>query len=126
MAGRNEKKGGLDCREADVLIREYVDGSIRDRDLPRLVAHVRNCPSCYNELETNFMVARTIRVLDSDEADSFNLKPLLEKDLAERQEDVRTRGWLSGLHSWIVFATVVLIVLLLLDLTGIFRLGELL
>lgn len=123
---RNKNHGGISCREANRLIREYVDGSIRDRDLTRLISHVRDCPSCYNELETNFMVTRTIQYLDNEEEGSFELKPLLEKDMNARQEEVRTRGWMTGLHSVIVFVTIILIALLLLDLTGIFRMGELL
>lgn len=127
MAERAVKKaGGISCREAVPMIRDYIDGSIRDRDLRHLIAHVRNCPSCYNELETNFMVDRTVRYLNNEEDQSYDLKPLLERDLQEREADVRRRGWMSSLHSWIVFATVVLILLLLLDLTGVFRLGELL
>ncbi len=127
MAEQSKKKiGGISCREAQPMIRDYIGGSLRDRDLRHLIAHVRGCSACYNELETDFMVDRTVRYLNSEEDRSYNLKPLLEKDLQEQEVDVRRRGWMSGLHSWIIFGTFVLILLLLLDLTGVFRLGELL
>ena len=126
MAERAAKKnGGIRCREAAPLMRAYIEDNIRDRDLRHLISHVRGCQNCYNELETSFMVDRTIRTLNSEEDPTYDLKLMLEKDLQEKETDVRRRGWMGTMHSWIVFGTVLLILLLLLDLTGVFRLGEL-
>ena len=120
--GKESRAGGLSCREAQGLIRSYVDGTIRDRNLHRFIAHVRGCPACYSELETNFMVDRTVRLLDDDSKDlSFDLVPMLENDLNEREQNAFSRSRLGTAHKVILLITIALIVFLLLDLTGIFH-----
>ena len=126
MPGTDSHAGGISCREAQSLIREYVDGSIRDRGLKHLLEHVRGCQSCYNELETNFMVDRTIRLLDEGSEESFDLVPLFKKDMQERERAAKTRGRMNAVHTLILLFTILLIVFLLLDLTGVFHITKML
>lgn len=121
MASTDPHAGGITCREAQGLIRPYVDGTIRDRSLRHLIGHVRSCRSCYSELETNFMVDRTIRLLDEEGEQSFDLVPLLKEDMEKRERAANRRGVMSTVHTLILLFTILLIALLLLDLTGIFH-----
>ena len=41
----------MKCLEAKRLITPYLEDSISERDLPDFVEHVKNCPSCFDELE---------------------------------------------------------------------------
>ena len=112
-----------ECRETVAMIPAFLSDSLNDRELHRFLEHVRVCQQCYKELETNYMVERTIMYLNEDmPADaSFDLTPLLERELEEKANRLLVDGRFRILRSFIFICTLVLIVLFLLDLTGVFR-----
>ncbi len=112
-----------DCREITALIPAFLSDSLNERELHHFLQHVRSCQQCYKELETNYMVERTVMYLNEDlPADaSFDLTPLLEKELEEKTAMLRYDRRVRIMRSVIFLFTLVLIVLFLLDLTGLFR-----
>ena len=77
----------LTCREILSMIPDYLNNNLSDRQLEKFLEHIQHCSSCYEELETNFMVDRTVRYLDKPGSGdtSFNLKPMLRQDLERKQ-----------------------------------------
>ena len=112
-----------ECREIMAQIPAFLSDSLSERELQRFLEHVRACPSCYKELETNYMVEQTVVYLNEDlPADtSFDLTPLLEKKLDEQTIWLRTERRIRLIRFVIFTVTFVLLVLFLLDLTGLFR-----
>ena len=112
-----------DCREITALIPAFLSDSLNERDLHRFLVHVRSCQQCYKELETNFMVEKTIRYLNEDVPanTSFDLTPLLEKELEEKTVSLRVDRRVRRLRSVIFLCTLILLVLFLLDMTGMFQ-----
>ena len=112
-----------DCRDTAAMIPAFLSDELNDRDLRKFLDHVRRCRHCYEELETNYMVDRTVKYLNEDlPADtSFDLTPLLEKELREKSEEIGHESMIRVVRSIILFLTIILIVLFLLDLTGLFR-----
>ena len=71
----------MDCFEAKELVSEYINRTLRPQKLEEFVAHIRNCPSCYDELETYFIVDEVMNQLSEDQETTLDFKELLEQDL---------------------------------------------
>ena len=69
----------ITCREIVGMIPDFLDGKLSGRQQEHFLEHIRNCRNCYEELETNYMVNRTINYLDQDSraGGSFDLKLML-------------------------------------------------
>jgi len=119
----NQSQEKPDCRQTVAMIPAFLSDTLNERDLQHFLQHVRTCRHCYEELETNFMVDRTLLYLDKDmPADtSFDLTPLLENELQERTKRLRRDGDIRILRFLILLSTIVLIVLFFLDMTGLFQ-----
>lgn len=113
----------LTCREIISMIPDYLNNNLSDRQLEKFLEHIRHCSSCYEELETNFMVDRTVRYLDKPgSADtSFDLKPLLRRDLEKKEKQLKEKKISRSFQAVIILVTVILAVLLILDVTGVFK-----
>ena len=46
----------MDCRTAEGLVNRYIEHELPVNELEEFLEHVQNCPSCYEELETYFIV----------------------------------------------------------------------
>lgn len=119
---RSKGRGPLTCRQAENMMQDYLDDKLDDKEFAAFLAHIRSCTHCYDELETNFMVHRTIQVLNQEEdlPDSYNMRPLLEKDLEQRRTDMIRERRITVIRRTIIVVTLVLLVLLILDITNIF------
>ena len=113
----------ITCREIVGMIPDYLDGRLSGRQLEHFLEHIRTCRKCYEELETNYMVGRTIRYLDEGrtEADSFDFRPMLESDLEAQEMTILRRKNIQRLRLLILFFTLLLTLLLVLDITGLFH-----
>ena len=51
------KKGmKMDCRTAEGMVSSYIKHDLPLNELEEFLDHVQNCSSCYDELETYFIV----------------------------------------------------------------------
>ena len=105
------------------MIPGFLEDSLSDREYLRFLQHVNTCKKCYESLETNFMVERTVAFLNEDlpfDA-SFDLTPLLAKKLDEKAHFLNQKIKISIIRTVVLIFTLLLIVLLILDLTGLFH-----
>ena len=118
----------ITCREIAGMIPDYLEGRLSGRQLEHFLEHIRTCRNCYEELETNYMVGRTIRYLDEGmtQADSFDFRPMLENDLEVQEKEIRRKKGVRRVQFVILLFTLLLTLLLILDLTGLFSVGSLL
>ena len=105
------------------MIPGFIADTLSERELDRFLMHVRSCRHCHAELETNFMVEKTVTLLKEElpENASFDLTPLLDQELAERGADLRRIRRITKLRGFIAAVTGALILFFLLDLTGVFH-----
>ena len=115
----------MTCREAQSLIRKYIAEELSPRELERFIGHIRECGSCYDELETFFMIDRTVRYLDEGTEHSFNLKYLLEKDLREKEKALVRRKRKHCFFAVLTAVVIIAVVLAALELSGAFRISQL-
>ena len=71
----------MDCRTAEGMVSSYIKHDLPLNELEEFLDHVQNCSSCYDELETYFIVHEVTQQLDDDSSDSvLDFKKLLEQD----------------------------------------------
>lgn len=123
---RNRKP--LTCREVRKMIPGYIEDRLPDRDLTRFLRHIRGCRSCYEELETNFMIRKTVEYLDldTDASESLNLKPMLRKDIAAKERRLQRKSFLKRVRVMVLLITLILIAFVVLDITDVFHVTRIL
>lgn len=111
----------MTCKEAQGLIRPYIADELPARELEHFIEHIRECGKCHDELETFFMIDRTVKYLDDGKEHSFNLKHLLEEDLREKEKALARRRRKRLLFACLAAAAVIAAALAALELAGFAR-----
>ena len=96
----------MDCRTAEGMVSSYIKHDLPLNELEEFLDHVQNCSSCYDELETYFIVHKAIQQLDEKEDGTvYNFRELLEQDIHRAQRHIRQK---RGLHflSLLLFSAV--------------------
>ena len=60
----------MDCQTAEGMVSRYIKHDLPLNELEEFLDHVQNCSSCYDELETYFIVHEVTHQLDDDSSDS--------------------------------------------------------
>ena len=96
----------MDCRTAEGMVSSYIKHDLPLNELEEFLDHVQNCSSCYDELETYFIVHEVTQQLDDDSSDSvLDFKKLLE-------QDIRKSRWLMfGVSICLLIATIAAILI---------------
>ena len=72
----------MNCQTAESMVNRYIEHDLSVDELENFLEHVENCPSCYDELETYFIVHAAMQQLDEKQEDSvLDFKELLEEDI---------------------------------------------
>lgn len=73
---------GIDCRQAETLVARYIKHTLSTDELEEFLDHIEHCSSCYDELETYFIVHEAIQQLDEKEDGTvLDFRELLEQDI---------------------------------------------
>ena len=105
----------MDCREAGKLVSAYIDGTLPDGELVRFIEHVKNCPSCMEELETYFTVNQALQALN-DEQDlfSYDMHRILVEDMEAKERAIRNRRrYRSLFYAAVVLAEILMVAVIL-------------
>lgn len=100
----------MNCKEAESLVQQYIENKLPPKKLEAFISHVKNCPSCHEELETYFIIHHAVKYLDEDRHDSYNMTALLSEDLKEKEKHVKAhnRMRMAAIYVAILFAVIVL------------------
>ena len=101
----------MKCRVAEGMVNRYINHTLALYELEEFLDHVESCSSCYDELETYFIINHAARYLDNDETASYNLKGLLEEDLKEKERSVRRKRHRNVFFSVLIFLLTVMLIL---------------
>ena len=89
----------MDCQTAEGMVSRYIKHDLPLNELEEFLDHVQNCSSCYDELETYFIVHEVTHQLDDDSSDSvLDFKKLLEQDIRKSRRYIRKKK-----VSWLMF-----------------------
>lgn len=105
----------MDCRTAESMVNRYIDHTLKVDELEEFLDHVESCPSCYDELETYFIVYEVTQQLD-DQAENtvLDFKTLLAQDIRKSRRYIhKKRGMQFAAGMLILMLTGALIVFLI-------------
>ncbi|MCI6004517.1 MAG: zf-HC2 domain-containing protein [Blautia sp.] len=72
----------MDCRAAEGMVTRYISHTLSLEELEEFLEHIESCSSCYEELETYFIVHEAMLQLDDEDEDAMlDFKHLLEQDI---------------------------------------------
>ena len=71
----------MDCQNAEGLIDRYIARSLDTKTMAEFLEHVQSCPSCYQELETSFMVNAAMQHLSDEDDTDLDFRKLLGQDI---------------------------------------------
>lgn len=100
----------MDCKEAERLVQPYIENKLSPKQLEAFISHVQKCPSCYEELETYFIIHHAIKYLEEDRHDSYNMKEKLSVDLGKKRRQIRTNRRLKMLKGFLIILLAVLVI----------------
>ena len=80
----------MDCRTAEGMVSSYIEHKLPVNELEEFLDHVESCSSCYDELETYFIVHEVTKQLDDDEKEEdLDFKQLLENDIKKSRQYIK-------------------------------------
>ena len=98
----------MECTEAKKLVMPYVERKIPDDKVGDFIKHVRSCPSCYDELETHFIVNEAMNQLTEEGETTLDFKVLLEQNLRQAERHVLRLRLQKVLVLWTLITIVIL------------------
>lgn len=101
----------MDCKVANRLITPFLEHELSVDDTEELLAHVRTCSGCREDLEIYYTVRKGIIGLDNDKFETYDLKHQFESDLKKAEKRVRIERCFGFFHGIIVFAAFLMAVL---------------
>ena len=60
----------MDCRTAEGMVSSYIEHKLPVNELEEFLDHVEKCSSCYDELETYFIVHEVTQQLNDNSSNS--------------------------------------------------------
>ena len=81
----------MDCQTAEGMVSRYIKHDLPLNELEEFLDHVQNCSSCYDELETYFIVHEVTHQLDDDSSDSVWISKNCWNRTSGNPEDISAR-----------------------------------
>ncbi len=106
----------MDCKRAENLVSAYINRDMSLNELKEFIDHVKNCSSCYDELQTYFTVYFAMEHLENGESNpSYNMNNVLLEDIKNRERYVKRESIRRALLASVcVFVTLLALFLLLM------------
>lgn len=98
----------ISCSECEKMIYPYLDNALSVSDLEIIYNHIKNCPSCMEELSIQFLVTKGIEAVDK--SDNYNLVKSLKTKLDET-ETILKRARVSKIVTAILLSIILAVVL---------------
>ena len=111
----------MNCQTAESMVNRYIEHDLSVDELEDFLEHVENCPSCYDDLETYFIVHAAMQQLDEKQEDTvLDFKELLEEDIRKSRRYIRKKKFHRAIAAVavcvLIAALVVFLVFVILEL----------
>ena len=89
---QSERRDVMNCRTAEGMVNGYINHELSLKELEEFLDHIQTCSSCYDELETYFIVHEAMQQLDDNDSGSvMDFKSLLEQDIRKSRRYIRKK-----------------------------------
>jgi predicted anti-sigma-YlaC factor YlaD len=111
----------MDCSVAEGMVNRYINRTLDEKELDAFLKHIENCSSCYDELETYFIVHEATKQLDEQDSDStLDIKGLLKQDIHRSRMERKRHKILSTLGRLLLCAGAAVFLVCLIRLLLLF------
>ena len=101
----------LDCRTAESMVARYMNHTLKTDEMEEFLDHIEHCPSCYDELETYFIVNKVTQLDEQEDGSVLDFQKLLEQDIRRARRNIHKRRGIQFAGGILtVILTVVLVV----------------
>src|SRR5215471_4668918 len=122
----------MKCDDSLILLEEYLDGELAERDAKELNAHLTTCTHCTTELEAltaeNEVYTRYDRELEISPVmwNAIAARTFADPLVAERRVEPARRNWFAGLFAWprLAFVAPAMVALVFAVVMGVMLLGK--
>ena len=119
--GQSERRDVMNCRTAEGMVNGYINHELSLKELEEFLDHIQTCSSCYDELETYFIVHEAMQQLDEKQEDTvLDFKELLEEDIRKSRRYIRKKKFHRAIAAVavcvLIAALVVFLVFVILEL----------
>lgn len=81
----------MNCRTAEEMVNRYMNHTLSVEETEEFLNHIQKCSSCYDELETYFIVHEALQQLAEDEGETaLDFRKLLGQDIRRARRHIRT------------------------------------
>lgn len=115
--GSGFREIAMKCEECRQKIKNYITNSMNLRDMETFLGHIKECPDCYDELETYYTIHAGIKYLEEDRTESYNIAEMFEADIAQKEKNIRRYRIIKG--GCLVVGAVVAVRIILLLFWGV-------
>ena len=80
----------MNCRTAEEMVNQYMNHTLSIEEMEEFLDHIQSCSSCYDELETYFIVHEAMQQLAEDDGDTgLDFRKLLNQDIKRARRRIR-------------------------------------
>lgn len=88
----------MECRKAEEMVNKYIERTLSLREMELFLDHVEKCSSCYDELETYYIVHETMAQLNDNGTDTaLDMQNMLRQDLWNSRSYLRKIKAIKGI-----------------------------
>ncbi|VYS85395.1 zf-HC2 domain-containing protein [Blautia glucerasea] len=105
----------LDCRTAESMVAGYINHTLKTDEMEEFLDHIEHCTSCYDELETYFIVNKVTQQLDEQEDGCvLDFQNLLKQDIRRSRREIHKKRaiHLAGGALTILFSGILILFLI--------------
>ena len=110
----------MKCQEAEQLIKNFINDDLTGEPLANFVRHIDQCHSCYEEMETSYLLKEALSRLENGE--TFDLHGELTNKLTNMRECLDIHKVLTVIRRTISIIAAILLVMSVLYLLFTFYL----
>ena len=91
----------MDCQTAEEMVNRYINHTLSLEDMESFLNHISTCSSCYDELETSFIVNEAMQRLTQEEEEeegALDFRQLLDQDICRSRKYIRRMKIRRGLE----------------------------
>lgn len=99
----------MKCQEAEQLIQNFINDELTGEPLANFVRHIDKCHSCYEEMETSYLLKEALSRLENGEA--FDLRGELTNKLSNMRECLGVHQILTVIRRTVSILASILIVM---------------
>ena len=97
----------MKCQETEQLIQNFINDDLTGEPLANFVRHIDHCHSCYEEMETSYLLKEALSRLENGE--TFDLHGELENKLKNMRECLEIHKILTILRRTISICAAILL-----------------